>query len=214
MAFIVGSILIGVGISAATGAIATGKANKAKNDAIDLQNNITDLENGRQDIINPYEGVEDLSGMLSNPYANLGVATQAAEMQAEQTDLALANTLDAMRAGGMGAGGATALAQAAAKSKQGISASIEQQEASNEKLRAQGEQQLQQQLMSEKMRVQNAEVAGSQFVFSQQESRELTQLDRAQALYDNKVAQQMQYNADAMGALTGMASGMTSLGSM
>jgi hypothetical protein len=214
MAFIVGSILIGVGVSAATGAIAVGKANKAKNDAIDLQNNITDLENGRQDIINPYEGVEDLSGMLSNPYANLGVATQAAEMQAEQTDLALANTLDAMRAGGMGAGGATALAQAAAKSKQGISASIEQQEASNEKLRAQGEEQLQQQLMSEKMRVQNAEVSGSQFVFDQQESRELMQLDRAQALYDNKVAQQMQYNADAMGAFTGIASGMTSLGSM
>ena len=45
----------------------------------------------------------------------------------------------------MGAGGATALAQAAAQSKQGISASIEQQETQNQKLRAQGEQTLQQQ---------------------------------------------------------------------
>ena len=31
--------------------------------------------------------------MISNPFANLGVATQAAEMQAEEADMALANTL-------------------------------------------------------------------------------------------------------------------------
>jgi hypothetical protein len=51
--------------------------------------------------------------MITNPYENLGVATQAAEFQAEQADIALANTLDTLLATGAGAGGATALAQAA-----------------------------------------------------------------------------------------------------
>ena len=59
---------------------------------------------------------------IVNPYANLPVATKAFEMQADQTDAALANTLDTIRATGGSAGGATALAQAAAKSKQQISA--------------------------------------------------------------------------------------------
>ena len=75
---------------------------------------------------------------------SLGVATQAAEMQIEEADIALANTLDTLRATGASAGGATALAQAALQSKKGVSASIEQQEAQNEKLRAQGESQLEQ----------------------------------------------------------------------
>ena len=57
-------------------------------------------------------------------------------MQAEEADLSLANTLDTIRAGGFGAGGATALAQAAAKSKRGISADIAKQEAANELARA------------------------------------------------------------------------------
>jgi hypothetical protein len=43
-----------------------------------------------------------------------------------------------MRAGGFGAAGATALARQAAASKQGISADIKQQEATNEKYRAMG----------------------------------------------------------------------------
>ena len=85
----------------------------------------------------------DTSGNLKNRYANIGVATQAAEMQIEEADISLANTLDTMRATGASAGGATALAQAALRSKKGVAASIEQQEAQNEKLRAQGEQRLQ-----------------------------------------------------------------------
>ena len=56
----------------------------------------------RSAITNPYEGVTsnlsgmatDLSSMMSNPFESLGVATQAAEMQAEEADIALANTLD------------------------------------------------------------------------------------------------------------------------
>ena len=91
----------------------------------------------------------DLQSLLSNrqqlrnPYANLSVNTQAAEFQAQQTDAALANTLDTMRAGGFGASGATALARKAAEAKQGVAADISTQEQSNRKLFAKGEADLQ-----------------------------------------------------------------------
>jgi hypothetical protein len=133
----------------------------------------------RQAVINPYENVKDLSGMLSNSFADLGVATQAAEIQMEQSDIALANTLDTLRSTGASAGGATALAQAALESKKGISASIEQQEARNETLRAQGEQTLQQQKMAEGQRLQSLEAAGKQFEFQVEEDRTNADLDRA-----------------------------------
>ena len=94
-----------------------------------LEGKLDSLEKSRQAITNPYAGVtdissmaKDLSGMVSNPYASLGVATQAAEMQIEEADIALANTLDTLRATGASAGGATALAQAALQSKKGVSA--------------------------------------------------------------------------------------------
>ena len=93
-----------------------------------LESKLNELEANRQEIIDPYENVTDLSAMLSNPFANLSVATQATEMQMEQTDIALANTLDTIRATGGGAGGATALAQAALQSKKGIAASIAQRQ--------------------------------------------------------------------------------------
>ena len=93
----------------------------AANERRRLSAKLNYLENNRQEIINPYEGITDLSGMISNPFANLSVATGAAEMQIEEADISLANTLDTIRATGSGAGGATALAQAALKSKQGVS---------------------------------------------------------------------------------------------
>ena len=209
MTFVVGSLLIGAGISAAVGGVAASKANKAKKDGLTLAQNITDLENARTPIINPYDNVEDLSGEFSNPFANLGVASKSADMKIEQAGISLANTLDAMKAGGFGGGGATALAMAAAKSKQGVVADIEQQEASNEKMRAEGEQQLQSKIMAEKERVQNAEVSGAQFVYAQQDARDMQQLNRAQAMYDNNTAQQMAYQSQAMSAFTGAATGLT-----
>ena len=148
------------------------------------------LENSRQAVINPYENTKDLSslakdlsGKISNPFASLGVATAAADMQAEQTDIALANTLDMLRATGASAGGATALAQAALQSKKGVAASIEQQEAQNEKLRAQGQSQLERMRLaegqrvqgvqiSEGQRVQGADAAGRAFMFNAKERRE------------------------------------------
>ena len=87
------------------------------------------------------QDIPDFQSDMANPYANLQVATQGAEMQAEQADIALASSLDTLRATGAGAGGATALARAAAQSKRGVSASIEKQEARNAQLRAQGEMQ-------------------------------------------------------------------------
>ena len=86
---------------------------------------------------------------LSNVFNNLQVSTAGAQMQAAQTDQALANTLGLASQAGTGAGGATALAAAAAQSKAGISASIDQQVKQNELLRAQGEQGLQRDLLAQ-----------------------------------------------------------------
>ena len=161
---------------------AQGKANAAANA-------IKSIENSRGEPINPYVGHANLAGMASdlsrnmtNPMENLGVATQAAEMQAEEADIALANTLDTLRATGAGAGGATALAQAALRSKKGIAASIENQESANEKLRAQGQANLEARATAEQMRLQGiqigegqrmqeADAAGKAFVGQMQENR-------------------------------------------
>lgn len=174
--------IIGGGLKMAAGIFgnraARREAAKREKEARRLQGKLERLEMNRQEIINPYENVQDLSGMLSNPFANLSVATQATEMQAEQTDIALANTLDTIRATGSGAGSATALAQAALQSKKDIAANIEAQELSNEKQRASGEQTLIQQQMTEQKRLQQAEVSGKEFVFAETKERESEQLDR------------------------------------
>jgi len=100
------------------------------------------------------------------------------------------------------------LAQAALQSKKGVSASIEQQEAQNEKLRAQGEQSLQQALA-------NADAAGKEFMFRATEQREVAQLDRADAQMQNAEAQRIQAGADITGAITGAVGGTASgLGSL
>ena len=217
---------IGAGINLVNGLVATKKARDTANDSQGLLDNIT--EYNRQPITNPYADAssfqfEDLSDTFTNPYSNLKVATQAAEFQAQQTDQALANTLDTLRSSGMGAGGATALAQAAAQSKQGISASIEQQETQNQKLRAQGEQQLQRQIVAEKSRVQSSQAQedarvqqlqgrGKELMFNAQEDRDNMELDRRQALYDNNIAQEAQYRQNAMSSFTGVATGLMGMG--
>jgi len=204
---------IGAGGSLASGIIGMGSARRREREAARLRRKLTKelntLESNRQAIINPYENVKDLSSMLTNPYASLGVATQAAEFEAEQIDISLANTLDTIKATG-GAGSATALANAALKAKQGISANIEQQEAQNEKLRAQGEQELQQQKMAEKQRIQAAEAAGKEFVFSTKENREVAKMNRVAAQLGIAQQQEAQAQSDFTGALTGDIGGMTS----
>jgi uncharacterized membrane-anchored protein YhcB (DUF1043 family) len=174
--------IIGAAVSVAGGIFGASRAKREarrrENQARALEAKLNNLEANRQEIIDPYANVTDLSSMLSNPFANLSVATKATEMQMEQTDIALANTLDTIRATGGSAGGATALAQAALQSKKDIAANIEQQEVANEKQRLAGEAQLQQQQMAEARRQQQADVAGAQFVFQQQEARDIQQLNR------------------------------------
>ena len=84
------------------------KGRKAKNTLKEQEGIMESLMDDRQDLINPAQD-------MTNPYANLSVATQAAQMKAQEADQALANTLDTLRATGTGAGGATALARAAAQ---------------------------------------------------------------------------------------------------
>jgi hypothetical protein len=128
--------------------------------------------------------------------ANLGVATQAAEIQMQQSDAALANTLDTLRSTGAGAGGATALAKAALQSKKDIAANIEKQEMANQKLAAQGEVNLQIQTAAEKNRVQQARAKGELFVYSENEERQMGALDRAQADINQADADFRQARAD------------------
>ena len=220
-------------VSIVGGLVSGSKARKAEEQAQKdrdrIQRQMAAFEANRQAVINPYADVTsnedmiaDMKDNLSNPYASLGVATQAAEIQMEQTDIALANTLDTLQASGASAGGATALAQAAKQSKKEVSANIEQQEAQNEKLRAQGEESLQakemqltQMEMAESARVQNAEAQGKAFVYGAQESRDVATLDRmsgqeSQARADMANAQTAQQAATGA-MISGVSSAATGL---
>jgi len=167
---VVTALAVGAAASLAGGAISGGAAGRAarraRGDKKRAEAELESIKNSRQQITNPYASTENLSGLatdlssqLSNPFENLGVATKAAEIQIEQADISLANTLDTLRATGASAGGATALAQAALQSKQGVAASIEQQEAQNEKLKAQGEQNLMNAKMAEQQRLQSIAIS-------------------------------------------------------
>jgi hypothetical protein len=127
--------------------------------------NMTDKFAG---MTNQYDGMTNQFAGMSNEMANLGVATQASEFQAEEADIALANTLDTMRASGAGAGGATALAQAALQSKRGISADLQKQEAANQKAAAQGAQQIQTQIAQGATNIQTQQARGAAELQAQQ----------------------------------------------
>jgi len=226
---------IGAVASIVGGIIKNGQAKRqaraAEQERQRINNQMAAFESNRQAVINPYSGVTsladmatDLSGDLTNPYANLGVATSAAEIQMEQTDIALANTLDTLQATGASAGGATALAQAAARSKKEVSAGIEAQEAQNEKLAAQGEARLQEQQMAEKRRiqgiqiseggrVQDAQAQGAAFMYNAQENRDLATLDRMQAGVDQANVNQANANASQQAAIGSIIGGVSNMGS-
>ena len=127
---------------------------------LSAQENLTglarDLRPGAQD----FSGVaSDTSILASNTFGDLQIATQSAKRKADEADLSLANQVATMRVGGFGASGATAIAQAAAASKLGIAAEIEQQEARNNELRARGQQQVEQIRMTESRRLQDIQLA-------------------------------------------------------
>ena len=196
-----GASLIG-GIFGASSASKRAKA--AAREKAKLQGKLNSLEANRQEIINPYQ---DLSSMISNPFANLSVATGAAEMKIEEADISLANTLDTIRATGASAGGATALAQAALQSKKGVAASIEMQEKQNEDKRAKGEKQKQDALMAEGKRVQEGEA----YEFNLRENRQMQQLDRTASLLGAARQAEAQANSDRTGAITGAIGSITGM---
>ena len=225
--------IIGAGASIVSGLFGGSKAKAAARAAAAekarLQGKLNSLETNRQDIVNPYAGVvslasmaSDLSNQISNPFANLSVATGAAEMKIEQADISLANTLDTVRATGAGAGGATALAQAALQSKKGVAASIESQEAQNEKLRAQGEQQMEQAQVAQKARLENIQISeggraqqaqgqGESFKMRMTENRQQDQVDYTRGLLAQATANQAQATADATSSTMGAISSAGSL---
>lgn len=166
--------------------------------ANDAKMALEELEKNRQEVINPYEN-------MANEFENLGVATQASKFQAEEADIALANTLDTIMQTGGGAGGATALARAALESKRGISADIQKQEKSNNDARAEGANQVQQ-----------LKAQGEAYKFETQEARDVTKMDRLQSQQDNAENREMQArnvkmasNQEMISAVGSTASGLT-----
>ena len=211
-------------VSVIGGAVTANQAKKAAGRAADdasmARAGIAAVKAARIPITNPYadsknlsELAKDLSSMISNPFANLGVATQAAEIQIEQSNIALSNALDTLATTGASAGGATALAQAALAAKKGVASTIEQQEAQNQRLEAQGKAQMQNQMVSEQQRLQGIEISegqrmqtqeasGKQFMMQMNEQRSNADLD-----YNAGKESQAMANAAAANAAKGQAWG-------
>ena len=203
---IVGGLIQGFG--------AKDKARAAQRRYRKAEQAFNNLKRQRQDLSDLGALARDRSGDITNPFANIGVATQAAEFQAEEADVALANTLDTLRATGAGAGGATALAQAALKSKRGISASIEKQEIQNQVLRAQGQAKAEVARAQIGAQADALKIRGRSFTQQMREARQFRDEDRAAALLDQSRAQMMQAReasqagfASALGSLGGIALG-------
>ena len=152
------------------------------------------LRANRQAITNPMAG-------LTNEAEKIGVATQAARFQAEEADMALANTLDLMMASGAGGAGATALAQAALRSKQGISADIQKQELANK-----------QNVASTQMKINEQKAQGAKWAWEEQEQRDMMELDRTQNLMDKYEAQEFAYQAQKMEAIGNVAGAVIDTG--
>ena len=209
-------VMVGVG----TASLAVGiyqavdsnqKAKKADNKKKKAKKRMKEFEKSRQPVLNRADQIRAQKNLLSNPAANLGVATQAADIQIQETDKALANTLDSIKQSGMGAGGATALAQAAAQSKAKVAANLESQEATNNKLRAQGEQKLQKQLMD----IEQSAIQEEGQAWARQENRDITQLNRLQSEIETQdqqaAAYQQQAAQDLMGGIGGAGSALTGI---
>lgn len=196
------SAAIGAAAGITSGIIGTVQARKQR----DAQNKIAQKQQEQLDKMiedrpkfeNPAKNLTNAFADLTNPYANLTVATEAAKQQAEQADIALANSLDVMMETGMGAGGATALAQAALQSKRGIAATINAQETQNNKLMAEGEANVQKQIATGQQRMNDLMFEGDklaqQDAINFQEalmSRTATMLDNAnQNAMDAEAARQ------------------------
>jgi|10_taG_2_1085330.scaffolds.fasta_scaffold06586_3 predicted TIM-barrel enzyme len=169
--------LAGAGMATASFIKANNDQHKYEKEQKTQQAILDGLIANRQEVFNPMAN-------LTNEAEKVGVATQAAQFQAEQADMALASTLDTIMATGSGAGGATALAQMALQSKQGISADIQKQELQNAK-----------NVANTQMAIDQQKAEGASYAWEQQEIRQLQDLDRTQNLVDKAEAQA--FNAEA-----------------
>lgn len=225
----VAAIAVGVG-KAVGGAVQGGKAHKemrrARGRKQKAKAGMLNAMANRAEITNPYAGVTDLSGLasdlssqISNPYNQLSVSTAAAEMQIEEADISLANTLDTLEQTGASAGGATALAMAALKSKKGVAADISKQEADNSKLRAQGEAQMMREkvaattryqdvLIKQGTRVEDSEIAGEVFQFTAQENRSNADIQMYSQQYQGFANQQSQSSLASAAGTSAMIGGI------
>ena len=195
--------IIGGATALVSGAISAGinnkKAKEAAKESAEREAEAQMMRANRQPVLNQANDIRALAAQVSNPNENLAVSTAAAEFEAEQTDMALANTLDAMTSSGASAGGATALARAALQSKKGISASIQQQEVSNSKAKAQGE------AAANKQRIalQQAAFQEEGNAFAREEQRANKDLARVEEKEDFYKQQEIAYGDAATEALVG-----------
>ena len=205
------AVVSGVGILANIG-----MGMKASNDAKDEARNereekrirdaeIKALEASRQSVIDKSDDIRALKSSVVNPFQNLSVAMQGVNIRMEETDEALANTLNALNRSGAGAGAATALARQAATSKAQVAAAIENQELKNQQMYLSGEAQKEQQKLSLEQQAIQEEIG----VYGRQEVRDVQQLNRLAGLSQNAAQRAADYQAGGNTALMSGVSGAT-----
>ncbi len=219
----IGAVVSGVGALASGTASAVNASKNKRQAALEnakqrrMEKRLEQLEQMRQPVINQAAKIREMKDQVFNPYANLGVAMKATELQIAETDKSLANTLDAIQAAGPGAGSATALAQMAASSKAQVSAQIENQEASNMQLRIEGEAAKQNTLMQ----LEQTALAEEVSAFDRQEEREVAKMARTAGLADRAGQQSIAYQQaaqqntmDALGAVTDIGGSIMQYGAL
>jgi len=146
-----------------------------------------------------YEQFEfkDPSANLTNPFEDLTVNQQQAQFAAQQQQQALAGTLSGL-SGAAGGSGIAALAQSLAQQQsrnlQAASASIGQQEAANQRARAQGQQMLEQQ-----------RARGAQYVQERQ-------FGRVEDMYETAAARKLAADEARRQATQGLIGGVANVG--
>jgi hypothetical protein len=113
---------------------------------------------------NVYSGLENVA-------EDLTINQDAAQFQAQQTDAALAQAMQAAVVSGGAAGGAQAIAQAALQSKRGVAADIARQEQANEMARIQQAARLQEMEATGEMDIQSQEYSRSQELLNMANAR-------------------------------------------
>ncbi|MBC8436721.1 hypothetical protein H8D85_00190 [bacterium] len=197
--------LIGTGAQIYTGIQARDRKKAEETKLFKAEQKLKNLEKSRQAVMDQSGAIRALKSQVFNPAANLAVANKAAELKIEQTDQALANTLDQINRSGTGAGAATALARMAAASKAEVGASLEKSEMENQKLRAAGEAKA----AATKLRLEEAALREEGSAWTRQETRDLTQLDRLQAQQENAQTQALAFEEQQDAAMLAGLKGLT-----